>query len=298
MDPEKPVGLEQSQSLRIEKITSADIKPESLEPGETSIVLQCNAKDDRRPEAPDQGALIPEEATAERQIAYDYFKKLFESLPPEERSSVDILVVASDAVLTTETGIKNKHKRAVESGEQVIAGLIQIMSELSVSQQQLLNTASSPDGIPRPIEISDLKDLKMMDDSPEFVQFLIERYGTGRAFWTAYEEDTEKETRETMGVEGPLDIADRVAKITTLSALAAAEHHSTHPGRRLIFWEIGHYDNLSPFLKKYIAMMDDKTLLDSYLAVDKKGGITIKLAADGKATTDLQGQKIDLSAAV
>lgn len=303
MGPEGPTPSEIVKP-KLERLTAADIKVEVPKTGETSLILQCNAKDDRSANSPDIGMLIPTEAEAARDISYEHFKKLLGELSPQERQKVDILVLASEAKLKTETGIDSPHKRAVETGVQVISGLQQAMTEFSLPESQLLNTASAQEGEqPAPYEVSELRDLRMMEESPEFVQYLIEQEGkgeawTGQGFWQAYEIDKYKTVREKMGVEGPLDIADRMAYFMTLAAHTSAEYHRTHPGRRLVIWANGHYDSMSPFLKKYVAMLDDSTVLDEYLPVDKKGGLTFKFDPEGKLSTNIKDQHIDLSQAV
>ncbi|HLD30937.1 MAG TPA: hypothetical protein VJB41_01940 [Patescibacteria group bacterium] len=273
----------------IERITRESIKPRISEVGGTIIILQRNAKDDRRLDSEDIGALEAEAAEQTFLHAREFFDKIFEGMDDKERETIDVMIIAGDTTLITPDGIKSYHKRAVETASQVIAGLKESMAKFSLREQQLLNTAASPDG--GVIEVSELRDLLMLEKSPEFVKFLIDKYGTGVKFWDAYESDAERETRLQMGAEGPDEIADRVNYALSLHAQIAEEYHQANPGRRLIVWAVSHYDSISPFIKKYIVGME----MSSYLPVDQGAGITISIDKTGKATTTIQDQELILN---
>ncbi|MDP1884544.1 MAG: hypothetical protein Q8L10_04190 [Candidatus Moranbacteria bacterium] len=277
------------ESLEIERITSADLQVRAPEMDETVIVLQRNAKDDRRENSEDIGALEKEAAEQARKKAKEIFDGIFGRLSEKERKTLDVMIVASDAVLTTPSGIKNNHKRAVETAEQIISGLRESMEEFDILENQFLNSSATQDG--GTIEVSELKDLSMMEESPEFVDFLKNKYGTGAEFWDAYEADLEKETRLQMKAEGPDDIARRVNYALSVQAQIAHEYHMANPGRRLIIWAVSHYDSISPFIKKNIAGMDMK----SYLPVDQGAGISINIDNQGKATCVIQEKEIGLN---
>lgn len=274
------------ETVPIEKIETADIRPDVPELGGSTIILQRNAKDDRRPGSPDFGALDEKAAELARIQAKEFFEKIFSSLTGEERGTIDIMVVASDATLVTPY-TKAIHKRAVETGVQVLSGLTEAMQNASVAEQQLLNNSANHGSV---VEVSELKDLLMMEESPDFVEFLRSKYGTGVEFWNAYENDVEKETRLKMKAEGPDDIADRVNYALSLQAQIAREYHEANPGRRLIIWAISHYDSISPFAKKHVTNTD----LNTYLPIEQGGGITIAIDKDGGATCTLKDKKLVL----
>ena len=117
-----------------------------------------------------------------------------------------------------------------------------------------------------------MNDLHMLKDSPEFVEFLKNKYGTGHEFWKAYEDDSERKTREAMGAEGPDDIAKRVGEYMGVLANAMEQYHKQHPDRRVIVWVESHYDAISPFIK-HAAGMDNT----DYLSVDNGAGVVVKL---------------------
>lgn len=280
---------------RIEKITTADLKPEVPEIGGSVIVLQRNASDRNNRKAledsPEFGTLDPGEAEKTRLESKAFFEHVFGGLTQEERGTLNVLVVAADTKLNLPDGRKSEHKRAVETADQVVAGL-NTMDEFSISKNQLLNKKG------KPIELSSgrLKDLKMLEDSPEFVKFLRDKCTADgifdeRKFWVSYESDEYRQERERMNAEGPIDIANRVNGYMRVLANAAKSWHEKHPGRRLVVWAVSHYDSISPFVKKNIVGMDEQTFLDTYLKVDSRAGVVFNLGKDGSATTEIKGQK-------
>ncbi|MFA7209240.1 MAG: hypothetical protein WC120_03055 [Parcubacteria group bacterium] len=275
--------------VEIERITSADLHPKMPEIGGSTIVLQRNAKDDRRKDSPDMGALEVGAAEQVRVNAKEFFNKIFGGLNEEERKMIDVMVIASDSTLSTPDGIKNKHQRAVETAGQVMTGLRESMSEFFIADGQLLNNSAAQNG--GAIEVSELRDLMILEESPEFTQFLIDKYGTGVEFWDAYESDSERETRVEMGAEGPDGIADRVNYALSLQAQIADEYHKANPDRRLIIWAVSHYDSISPFIKRHIAGIDMK----KYLPVDQGAGISIGIDKRGKASCEIQGKELSLN---
>lgn len=280
---------EKLMSPELKGITIEDIKPEIPELDGTVIILQRNAKDNRNPESSlEMGALVPEAAEQAKLHAKEFFSQIFRTIDPEERKTIDIWVIAADTKLDTPIqGAKSDHKRAVETADQVMSGIKEAMSEFSISDNQLLNKTG------KPIELSNgkLKDLHMLEDSPEFVEFLKNKYGTDKNFWIAYENDDEKEIREQMSAEGPDDIANRIENYLKVVANAMESYHKYHPGRRIIAWIDSHYDTISPFVKLRVADME-KT---DYLPVDNGAGIVINLSKDQKATTEIQGNKYILN---
>ena len=274
---------------KVERITASDLRLETPELGGTVIVLQRNAKDNRDPNSElEMGALVPGAAEQVKIHTKESLDRVFQTLNPEERKNVDILIVAADTKLETPMPmVKSDHKRAVETAEQVISGVKECLQKFSLPETQLLNKSG------KPIELSSgrLNDLHMFEDSPEFVQFLVNKYGTEEKFWEAYENDTERETREIMGTEGPDDIAERVRDYLRVLANAMKSYHESHPGRRVIVWAESHYDAISPFVKRHVTKMEGA----DYLLVDNAAGIVINLDKDQKATTQIQGSRYDLS---
>ncbi|MEK7621126.1 MAG: hypothetical protein AAB395_02105 [Patescibacteria group bacterium] len=254
-----------------EKVTIDDLQLEVPKPGETVVVLQRNAKDNRDPSSElEIGTLIPEAAEHVKVQTKESLDNILSSLSSEERKKIDFLVVAANTKLDTPLGeeIKSEHKRAVETAVQVLAGIKKSMNEFELSDSQLLNKTDEP------IELSSgrMNDLHMLKDSPEFVEFLKNKYGTGHEFWKAYEDDSERKTREAMGAEGPDDIAKRVGEYMGVLANAMEQYHKQHPDRRVIVWVESHYDAISPFIK-HAAGMDNT----DYLSVDNGAGVVVKL---------------------
>ncbi len=281
-------------SRELGKITHREILAASerpLEKGGTRIFLQVNAKDDRSKDATDLGALVPESAQMVQDGAKESLDKILAGIPEGERKDVKIVVIAGDHTLETPGGLKSPHKRAVESGERVITGLRSSLFEHHLLEEQLLNNSAESGAGGKPIEVTGLRDLAMFE-SPEFVKFMTDKYGTdGTALWEAYEADADKETRIAMGVEGPDEIAERVNYTVSLQAQLAKEFHEHNPGQRLIVWAVGSYDSLSPYIKRNVQGVDPAK---NYLGMDKSGGIALDIAPDGGISTTIQGKKLPI----
>lgn len=270
-----------------DRVTVKDLIPTVPEVGGTSIVLQVNARDKRdEGSLSDFGELLPEEAEATRTNSREFFNSLFDKLPYEERKSVDVLVVAANSrFVTLDRKHQTSHMRAYDTGEMVIKGLQEASSASGVGPDQLLNKT----GRPMVLTSRRMEDLKAIEDSPKFVDILKAKYGDGVEFWAAFEDDVERETRVKMGVEGPLEIADRVRDYVGTVANAAKLWHEKHPDRRLIVWAVGHYDNLAPYIKENVTKAGT---VGTFMKMDKKGGIVLTTGPDHKeATTSIQGQK-------
>lgn len=265
----------------LKKIERSDITPWPTEPGMTVMILQRNAKDVREEDSPEYGALYPASAEDIRNHARAFFDKILDDLPEAERASVDVMVIGSSAHLITPEGKTSEHKRAVETAEEVIAGAKQSLEMHSLPEKQILNTAG-------PIEIPELKDLLMFEQSPSFVRFLTQKRGTGKDFWMEYEVDAYRKIRATRGVEGPDQIADRVHHALLAQARFARGYHQSNPGRRLFIWIVSHYDAISPFIKKYVFGVDPAT---TYLPIDYGGGITLTIDKSGYLTCTIRDRR-------
>ena len=115
-----------------------------------------------------------------------------------------------------------------------------------------------------------------------------------------FEEDIFADERERLNneepksvrVEGPAEIADRMHVYTSVLKGIADEHHSQNPEKRLVVWAVGHGDNISPFIHKHVRGVPQK---ERYLKMEKNGGITIEVAKDGTAKTELSGREFVIS---
>lgn len=266
-----------------EKISIQDIKPKIPEVDGSLIVLQRHEKYVRDPESPKKGSLDEKAAEHAKELGRNTIKQILEGLPQVERDSVDIMVVASD------TQYREGGRRSIETGEKTMEGVRDVLDELGLSKDRLLNDSDRflSTG---PIPVPDIREPKIFLDSPDFVKFMEEKYGTGLEFWIAYEDDVEKDARLKARAEGPIDMADRLASFMSLMARHAKAYHNANPGRRLIIWAVSHYDTISPYVKKYIANMSQ----NKPLAVDYGAGITIDIAKSGKANTTIGENNYDV----
>lgn len=282
----------------LKKITPQEVIAASERPfeiGGTKLFLTVNAQDDRSDGAKDLGALVPESATLVEETAEKSIDNILARIPENQRSSTDILVIAAGGTLKTPGGLVSQHKRSVESGERVISGARKSLFKHHLLESQILNNSEASNAKGKPIEVTGLNDLMMFDQSPEFVKFMVDKYGTsGTALWEAYEADSDRETRIKMGVEGPEEIAERVNYVVSLQTQLAKEYHAKNPGRRLVIWAVGTYDSLSPYFKRYVEGNDPAK---RYLGLAKGGGIALDIDPKGAISTTVQGQQFTVKTA-
>lgn len=292
---EKISNLEEQPEVRLD-IRQEDIHPEIPEEDGTVLVLQVNARDDRKdPHSPDFGQLVPESAEQAQDQAKNFFHDIYKNLPLEERNKTATLVISSNAELKMPGKTNSPHRRAYETGEKVLAGISEAMKEYGVNQDSLLNNSLEMQG--RPLTMEKLVDLKMWDESPEFVDFLVNKYGDTKKLWQAYEGDVHLDERTNMAAEGPVEIAIRTREaLTDITQGVVTEYHEKHPGQRLFVWVIGQYDNLAPAINGYVYQADPTKL---YTPMEKGGGITIKINKENtEAETTVGGNTFQVPAFV
>jgi hypothetical protein len=265
-----------------ERITREDLRPGTLSASGTEIILQRHGEYVRDPEDPRVGSLTAEAAETESQASVAYFDELLHGMSEEERASVDILVVASD------TQYRGGGRRSLET-----ATIVQDAAQAVLAQYEL-DPAEHLINLHHPVHNDDgprtkpmLREPHMFNESPEFVKFLEEKYGNGREFWVAFEEDKESETRQQMGAEGPDEITDRMEHAMAILNRYSRQHHAANPDRRLVIWVATHYDTISPYVKRDVLGVD-KT---RYVGVDYGAGVVIDIDAEGTAQTTLGGQR-------
>jgi len=277
-------AIVQDQTKIPESIVRADLAPRDIETGETEIIFQRHGKYERDENAPNKGSLTPEAQQDEYDSAKKFFQLQLEAIPADERSKVNLLVIASD---TQYLGQKDAGKRSTETANLVLKAARDVLNNYGLSEDQILNDTTNVkgNGEARPAPI--LREPKAFDESPEFIEFLKDKYernteyGEGSKFWQAFEGDWEKEKREEMGAEGPDEMADRLQKSFDILARYSKFFHQKHPESRLIVWAASHYDTISPFVKRELMRIDK----DKFLGVDYGAGISIKLNRNGSADT-------------
>lgn len=271
------------------KIEKTDIHPGGIAAGETEIILQRHGAYIRDKEDPRAGSLSEESALTEKTAATAYFEAFLGQVPEAERDAVDVLVVSSD------TQYAGNGRRSIETAELAQQAAAEVFEAQGISQDHVINSAGRLRGEGGPRPMPKLREPNMLKDSPDFLDFLLEKYGDegrpGLDFWVAFEEDKEKATREKMGAEGPGDIADRTAFSVRALARYAEAYHKANPGRRLIIWAATHYDTISPYVKREAFGVSN----DEQLLVDYGGGITIDIDKDGVAKTEIAGKEYPIA---
>jgi len=269
-----------SEGLKI-----SDIEPRVPPLGGTKIVIQRHGEYDRSEESAKPGSLTEEASKSVQEHAQKFVNQLLATLPPEERDTVDFLVLASD---TRFRDRQDYGQRSMETAQAVVSGIKEVLQAIESSDDHLLNTSGKFHGSGGPRPTKQIREPKVFRDSPEFVKFLEAHYGKDKDFWVAFESDQEEKKREEMGAEGPWEMAERLAHYVDVLARFSRDYHERNPGRRLVVWAVSHYDLLSPYAKRYLSGLS-KT---DYLPVDYGAGISIDVDSSGKATTTFGGTQI------
>ncbi len=251
----------------------------------TKIVLQRHGKFERSFDSKNSGSLTAEGVSDSYSIGKDFFDKLFNAVPEDQRKGVDILVVASD------TRYESGGYRSMETAEQVIKAVNDEIEQRRLDPSQLLNNSGNFRGDTGPRPMKKLQEPNMFVSSPDFVKFLADKYGDRNSdFWIAFEQDKEKEAREEMKAEGPDDLADRLKFSTSVFARYANIYHKSHPDRRLIIWAVTHSDTISPFVKREILSAGKEVPL----GVDYSAGFAINIDREGNRNSIIAGNKYQL----
>ncbi|MBS3112961.1 hypothetical protein J4418_02690 [Candidatus Woesearchaeota archaeon] len=274
-----------------------DMIPLKLGVGETLIILERNTEDCREDSANEFGNLTAKGKATAAAIGVSFFNTMFMQLG-DEKSTLDIRMVASSAILATAEGVSLPDKRrAVDTAKYVIQGLKEAMNDNAVDHKQFLNNTFFRRW--KPIESAELKDLLMFEQSPDFVKWMKGKYGykygganqsAGAKFWMNYELESEKKIAEQRGVEMQNQVADRIYKAVLTEARWAALYHEKKPDRRLIIWMVSHYDSIAPFFKKFVLDIEPSTAL---VKMVHGSGITI-LSQKAKASCFFRGSMYDI----
>lgn len=269
--------VETGKPLTLER---GDITPGRLEAGGTEIVFQRHGKYIRDRADSHVGELTEHAVQLETEAADKYFTDLMESMSDEEKAKTYFLFVASD------TNYAGAGQRSYETATIAQKVAETILHEQGVSEENVVNLSHKlkAQGSPRPM--ARLREPQMFDKSPDFVKHMSDKYGgLGMDFWIAFEEDVEKEVRESVKAEGPDEIADRMKLTAKVIARYASMFHTSHPDSRLVVWASTHYDTISPFVKRDVL---HKPKSEAVL-VDYGGGFTLDIDADKAATAKISG---------
>lgn len=264
------------------KIEKNDIKAHPIAKGETELVIQRHGAYIRDREDPNVGSLSEESAAVEKAAATSYFESFLSQLPETEREAVDVLVVASD------TQYFEGGRRSYETATLAQEAAKEVFEREGLPAANIINATGRLSGEGGPRTMPKLREPNMLNQSPDFLDFMLQKYGgINLDFWIAFEEDRDKETRLAMGAEGPDDIADRMAFTVRTLARYSQAYHRANPDRRLVIWAATHYDTISPFVKRDIFGVGK----EQQLMVDYGAGITIDVDTEGNATTELSGKQ-------
>ncbi len=246
----------------LEKLETKDVKVVPIEEGETLIFLQRHADYDRQ-----TGKLTELGAFAAKNQATRQLTEMIDSVPEGERQNICVMVVASPT-------IKNVGKRSVETAEEILAAVRETFQANNISKDNILTES--------PRETANIEEPRIFkDEDLRFFFYLTDKYSKGTPeFWNAFESDTESEKRKELDAEGPEDIADRFDRFNKVLIRYSKMFHRKYKGKRLLIWNVSHYDTISPFYKTRIANKP----LDTHVPVDYLAGLSIKVDNSGEVS--------------
>lgn len=284
------IGGATSHSTRIER---SDIHPYPIASGGTKIVLQRHGEYERERGTDQTGSLT--DPRTEREAATEFFSGLLDQIPEDERNTVDVVFVASD------TQYFDGGRRSYETATVAQQAALAVFEQYGVPAQNIINFSGrlhtsrhATDRMPSvtgPKTTPNLREPNFLNDSPDFLDFLLEKYGgMNLEFWKAFEGDVHRDVRLAMGAEGPDDIADRTGFTVNVLSRYAQMYHQENPGRRLVIWGGTHYDTISPLVKRDVFRVGK----EEQLLVDYGAGITIDIDPHGQATTHIGGKEYEV----
>ena len=259
-------------------LTSDHLRPHLPELGGSVIILQRNA-------SVLDGHIETNDAKQANELAKMRAIELLESLEPDDRSSIDFLVIGSDPRLGVDNEAHPESLATLETAKEVLSGIHEAMQSLDIKDAQLINTTAVPKG--GVVEISEIKSWLPINDSLELIGFLQKKSAqTGEELSWLYETDAYKEEREKLGVEGAKSIALRLQHFLS-SSKGSTNYHAAHPGRRLVFWMVTRFDTITPYLREILAHPAE---CSAVIPVEHLGGILINITPD-RAVRVIVGDK-------
>lgn len=303
----------------IEKITRKDAIAPPPEIDGTLMIMRRHGDYEKDAAAEKPGSIKGDWEKMFREESEQQLRALIEAIPADERSRVDFLSVGSPTEVFG-------GQRSMETAQLEIGSLEKVMREFGIPEEHILNnhpnintaltnarTAEHKGQGAQPRSVENMEHPRMLQDSPEFVDFLFDQVLTedersekthdekldllysdkkvAQKFWQLFEDDVFQAKREELGAEGPVNMADRFAHSLDVLQRFARRYHAKNPGRRLIILGASHYDTLTTYVKNHVAHVDQKT----YLPVEFGGGIGITIRPDGSAATSLAGQEFPIA---
>lgn len=266
-------------------------------PGEIQFVLQRNPSDHENRDSSRSNFGSLDTGATEREVlqARDYLDKALMGLSEEDKKHVKVLVFGSPSSLTLPTGERSDYQRAIDGAAAAFDGFALALDEHGLSPEQILNASGNDIYSPQ-----SLVDLKILTESPDYVDFLVDRAKElekqtewaekgkkwNQIFWILYEDDTFKDEREEMSAEGPADIAERMRFHLNLVNNSLGYLFDDDPEARVIVWNVGMYDNIQPFLEQ---------ITGEWHGIEHGAGVAIDVGRDGQSTVVVGGKKYDLT---
>jgi len=275
----------EGEKLHPTGLSKEDISPERMEPGETVVNMQRHGE-------PGADGLTESAIDVQRDTVTDYVDRLLIMLPPDERSTVDFLVVASDS-----PHYSTDNDLAYETATLTQRTIIDVLASHGLSSAQVLQTAANirhGHDSREPWSLSGLREpLFHMD--PAFIDYVTRRYGGFTdEFLRAYDSGSSRalETRrKDAGLESPAEVAERAAiTMDQLIRYSEAYHrHEANKGRRLVIWAMSNEEAISTFARTRI-FSPGRSWRKHALDVPYGAGFGLNIYPDGNMRYRLSGR--------
>jgi hypothetical protein len=199
----------------------------------------------------------------------------------EGGDNVDFLVVTSP---THWMGHEQLGKRADDTGKVISETILGELTDRGADSARLLNLSDRIDGkLTR--EHKEIDEARFFA-SEEFRMFMRTTYGgQNRDFWDAINRDTHQELRESLGAEGPQDVADRAQKTLDVIARFASYYETRHPGRKLVTFVVSHSEVVEPYVQRKLNVPEGE------FEPEYNDGIEITFDKAGTATANVNGKE-------
>ena len=231
----------------------------------------------QRHDAHEQGHLTPEGQEHAREVAEEKIQNYLDTNP-----DTHFMVIASDQPFD-EREPDFGGVRAHETATIITDSIRKELENRGLPAEQLFGYADQE-------SLSTSPTIREADIfSNDFMKHLRENYPDENA-WSLYYQDTDAETRQKLGAESPLHLAERMDYIIKVAETVGSSFHRT-PGKEykpLMIWIVGHGGGLDSYLHHYAGVPLNE------LGFDLSGGFTIRAHPEHGVVADVKGREYPL----
>jgi hypothetical protein len=215
----------------------------------------------------EKGNLTPDGREHARQVALEKVRTYLDKDP-----RTHFMIVASNQVLDDDMP-EIGGMRAIETAEEITKAIKETLAERGLSEDQLFGSDSIP--IADSSVLQEAKIFHKPEDSDQsFMGYLRTKEGKP---WNLYYQDVEKDMREKMHAESPIDLAKRMDYIIKTTEMIGASFHKNEEKKDtpLVVWMVGHGGGLDAYLHHFANVPVEE------VGFDVSGGFSIRTNEKG-----------------